>query len=141
MQKTCGISEVNFGKIGDHSPARLPWYKDAAKVPVEVREEAERVAREVSEDVREYEWRMTNWAAAISGWSFDVRRYYPWFMMEQAEALEWMRGLCMHRWEKARDYNVENNILGTYDRGHVKRCSKCGEEEYVRTSYNNYSGD
>jgi hypothetical protein len=136
-----GYGEITFGVLGNRTPARLPWYKDAAKVPAEIREEAERTARELSADTREYEWRMTNWSAAISGWSFSVRLHYPWFMMSPAEALEWMSGLCMHDWQLERTYNSENKILGTYDRGHVNKCTKCGKEEYVRTAYNNYSGD
>jgi hypothetical protein len=118
-----------------------PWYRDAAKIPADIRAAAEQAARELSEDDSEFKWRMRNWEYVMIGYAHNVRIFRPHFMMSPADALAWMRGLCNHKWVKARDWNSESKELGTYDRGYINCCSKCGKEDYVRTAYNNYSGD
>lgn len=137
-----GHGLITFGKIRNYEPARLPWYKNAAKIPTEMRAAAEKVATEKSTSAEEVEWRMQNWAAWMTGWSFNVRCYYPWFMFTPDEALESIAKICMHEWVRGDERTVQqNNILGTWDRGYTQVCSKCGKEEYVQTSFNNYSGD
>lgn len=133
---------ITFGEHGDRSPAQLPWYKHPSKIPAVMRAEAEKVAAEKSSSDHEIEWRMQNWSAWMSGWSFAVRCFYPWFMLSPEEALKTMAELCMHDYKRGNERTVsENKILGTWERGYSQVCSKCGHEEYVRTAYNNYSGD
>lgn len=118
-----------------------PWFQNAAKIPADIRATAEQVARELSEDESEFEWRMRNWEYVMIGYAHNVRLFRRHFMKSPEDALEWMRGLCNHKWVKERDWNSESKELGTYDRGYINKCAKCGKEDYVRTSYNNYSGD
>ena len=140
--EVAGYGPIPFGVVDNREPARLPWFQDANKIPAEILAAAEKVAREKSADDHEYKWRMDNWSAVMTGWSYAVRMYRPWFMYSPEQALEWMSGLCLHAWSNKRDHvQHENYILGTYDKGYNQTCSKCGEEQYVRTSFNNYSGD
>ncbi|WJZ48472.1 hypothetical protein [Actinomycetia phage DSL-LC01] len=137
-----GYGQITFGVVHNREPQRLPWYKNASKIPAEMRAAAEKVAAEKSSSDREIEWRMQNWSAWMIGWSFNVRCYYPWFMMSPEEALQRMSDLCMHDWASEPErMTSENKILGTWERGYHKTCKKCGEREYVRTGFNNWSGD
>ena len=141
QQEIEGYGLVTFGDYDDRSPARLPWYRNAANIPAEMRAAAEQAARELSEDESEYAWRIRHWEFEMIGYGWNVRCYYHHFMKSPADALTWMRGMCNHKWEKMRDWNSESKELGTYDRGYINKCAKCGVEDYVRTAYNNYSGD
>jgi len=136
-----GFGTIRFGVVNDKSPAKLPWYKNSRNIPAEMRAEAEKVAREHSTTESEFEWRMSNWQMKVTGYNHEVRCHYPWFMFSPAHALEWMANICKHEWVKDRNYSSGNNVLGTYDIGYYNRCTKCGKEKYVRTAFNNYSGD
>jgi len=137
-----GYGMITFCVVDNREPERLPWYKNASKIPADMLAEAEAVARELSEDDKDFEFYMMNWRAAVTGWSYAVRLYYPWFMQSPKQAIAWMRSICNHKWGERRDHTAHDNyILGTYDRGYKHTCSRCGKEEYVTTSFNNYSGD
>lgn len=117
------------------------WYKKPALIPYIYLDAAKEKFFEISDTWREYEWRLINYNNLCSGWSPRVRTHYPHFMEHPEEALNTVLGWCYHNWEQNRSYDITNKVLGTYDRGYVQVCSKCHEEERVRTSYNNYSGD
>ena len=134
------ITYVNI--VGNHHNAQYGWYKNSKNIPAEEMVEAEKVAREVSETENEYEWRIRNYKNWRTGWAHAVRRYFPWFMSSHEEALEDMKKMCNHKWsEQVRQWGTESIHLGTYDKGYVRTCEKCGKEDYVRTAYKNYSGD
>lgn len=132
---------IVFGEVYNNTPNKLPWYRHPEKIPADEKALAERVAQRLSDDDSEYEWRMRNYEAWRIGWSFAVRCYYPWFMLTHEEALGRMAGLCDHKWGDKTDAGEKNNVLGTYDLGYNHTCTKCGKTEYVRTAYNNWSGD
>ena len=136
-----GYGVIQFGVVKNREPQRLPWWQKPSAIPADMRAEAEKVAREHSTTEKEFEWRMSNWQAVMTGWSYAVRCYYPWFMYSPGQALEYVAAICMHDWVKDREYRDGNDILGTYDIGYINKCSKCSKEDYVRTAFNNYSGD
>lgn len=142
LENVPGYGMIQFCIVDNYEPAKLPWYRDANAIPAEMIVEAEKVAREKAADENEFEWLMRNWRCVVTGWSNAVRMYCPWFMYSPTKALEWMSGLCMHAWgERTPHVAHANNVLGTYDTGYVHHCTKCGEQEYVTTAFNNYSGD
>lgn len=136
---------VYVNEVHNYANNKLPWYQHPENIPSEDMAEAQSVARELSDPSEtdyEYEWRMRHYTQLRIGWSWGVRCYYPWFMYSHAEAMAFMRKMCLHKWgEKVSHTRDENKILGTYDKGYEHTCEKCGETEYVRTSYNNWSGD
>lgn len=134
--------EVTYvSEVRNWENRKLPWYKNADKIPVEDLAEAQEVARQMSDDDRGYEWRMRHYTHLRIGYSWTVRDFYPWFMDSHAEAMEFMRGMCDHQWGETTDRSTSNPVLGTYTNAHSKVCTKCGYEKYERTSYNNWSGD
>jgi hypothetical protein len=96
-----------------------------------------------SENQAELDWRMHNYRLWRCGYGAAVRRWRREWMQDHEEAIETTQRLCkcLHDWKLERRYDDTNKILGTYDRGNVNVCTKCNEREYVRTSYNNWSGD
>jgi hypothetical protein len=141
-EDVAGFGVIRFCIFKDRSPAKLPWYKNSNAIPAEMRDAAEKVAREHSTTQSEFEWRMSNWQAKVTGYNHEVRCYYPWFMYSPTQALEYIARICQHEWVQLRSHTAHsNNVLGTYDAGYIRGCSKCGEEDYVRTHFNNYSGD
>ena len=131
---------VNY--INDYTNRALPWYMNEGNIPSEDRAEAEALAKATSETDSEYEWRMRHYINLRIGWSWTVRDNYPWFMKSHADAMEFMRGMCNHKYgERIAHTRSENKILGTYDKGYEQTCEKCGHTHYERTSYNNWSGD
>lgn len=128
-------------EVRDYSNSRIPWYKKPENIPAEELEEAEALSRSMSTSDSEHEWRMRHYKWMRIGWSWTVRCSYPWFMDSHEEAMEFVRGMCDHAWGERTDVGDKNIYLGTYEYGYNHTCSKCGKTEYVRTSYNNYSGD
>ena len=128
-------------EVRDYSNSRIPWYKKPENIPAEEHEEAEALSRSMSTSDSEHEWRMRHYKWMRIGWSWTVRCSYPWFMDSHEEAMEFVRGMCDHAWGERTDVGDKNVYLGTYEYGYNHTCSKCGKTEYVRTSYNNYSGD
>jgi len=133
---------VYVNEVRNWENRKLPWYQHPENIPSEDLAEAQAYAREVSENENEYEWRMLNYTYLRIGYRWAVRCYYPWFMDSHADAMDFMRSMCSHKWgERTPHARHENEILGTYDRGYTQVCEKCGHKEYTRTSYNNWSGD
>lgn len=116
-------------------------YRNPSLIPADEMAEAEAVFREMSESDAEYEWRMKNYTHFRIGWAWQVRMYQPHFVMSHDEALRLVRDECDHNYKSVPHTASENPILGTYDRGLMRTCVKCGHRDYKRTSYNNYSGD
>jgi len=134
------VTYVNI--VRDYSNRELPWYMNKDNIPSEDMAEAQEYARQASDTESGYEWRMRHYTNLRIGWSWTVRDNYPWFMRSHAEAMEFMRGMCSHKWgERTPHTRSENKVLGTYDMGYTQTCEKCGHTEYERTSYNNWSGD
>ena len=127
--------------VGNYENAELPWYKNADKIPAEDWAEADALAHEMHEEDGDYEWRIRHYKHLRIGYGWAVRDFYPWFMRSHAEAMEFMRGMCDHKWGETIDHSTRNPVLGTYTNAHSKVCTKCGYKEYERTSYNNWSGD
>jgi hypothetical protein len=125
----------------DQRIAAPEWYKKPSLIPYTYVDAAKEKFFAMSDSFREYEWRILNFNNLCTGYAPSVKCSYPHFMEHPEEALNIVVGWCYHNWEKVRDYDSTNKVLGTYDRGHINKCPKCNEEEYVRTSYNNYSGD
>ena len=133
---------VYVNEVRNWENRKLPWYQRPENIPSEDLAEAQELARAMSDNDREYEWRMRHYTHLRIGWSWTVRCYYPWFMDSHADAMNFMRGMCNHKWGERTPYTrSENKILGTYDKGYTQTCEKCGYEEYERTSFNNWSGD
>lgn len=132
---------VYVNEVRNYANNKLPWYQRPENIPTEDLAEAQQVAREMSEDDSEYEWRMRHYIHLRIGWSWTVRCAYPWFMDSHADAMAFLREMCNHKYGEKESYNDENRILGTYDRGYTEVCEKCGYRNRVRTSYNNWSGD
>lgn len=128
-------------EVRNYSNSSIPWYKKPENIPAEELEEAEALSRSMSTSDSEHEWRMRHYKWMRIGWSWTVRCSYPWFMDSHEEAMEFVRGMCDHAWGERTDVGDKNIYLGTYEYGYNHTCSKCGKTEYVRTSYNNYSGD
>ena len=133
---------VYVNEVRNWENRKLPWYQRPENIPSEDLAEAQAYAREASDTENEYEWRMRHYTHLRIGYGWAVRCYYPWFMDSHADAMAFMRRMCLHKWgEKVGHVRDDNKILGTYDKGYEHTCEKCGETEYVRTSYNNWSGD
>lgn len=116
-------------------------YRNPALIPADELAEAGVSFRSVSESDDEYEWRMKNYTNLRIGWAWQVRMFQPHFCVSHQEALRIMTEACDHDYESV-PYTASNNpILGTYDRGVMNTCRKCGDKKYERRSYNNYSGD
>ena len=128
-------------EVRNYSNSNIPWYMKPENIPAEELEEAEALSRSMSTSDSEHEWRMRHYKWMRIGWSWTVRCSYPWFMDSHEEAMEFVRGMCDHAWGERTDVGDKNIYLGTYEYGYNHTCSKCGKTEYVRTSYNNYSGD
>lgn len=137
-----GFGVITFCEVGNRQPAMLPWYMNPRKIPANMRREAEAVAAEMSSSTDEHNKLMMAWTAWMIGYSYDVKEYYPWFMFSPTQALDALSMLCIHAWGERREHTAYgNSMLGTYDRGYIHTCKKCGKEEYVTTEFNNYSGD
>ena len=134
------VAYVN--EVRNYANNQLPWYQYPENIPSEDLTEAQELARKMSDTDTEYEWRMRHYTQLRIGWSWSVRCYYPWFMQSHAEAMDFMRGMCDHKWGERTPYTrSENVILGTYDKGYTHTCEKCGHERYERTAFSNWSGD
>lgn len=116
-------------------------YRRRDLIPTDELAEAETAFRAVSESESEYDWRMSNYTDWRIGWAWQVRMYQPHFVMSHEEALHKARTMCQHDYESVPYTASENHILGTYDRGVMNTCRKCGDRTYKRTACNNYSGD
>lgn len=116
-------------------------YRRPDLIPADEMAEAETAFRAVSETDNEYEWRMYNYKHWRIGWAWQVRMYQPHFVMSHAEALHKAQTMCRHDYESVPYTAHDNHILGTYDRGVMKTCRKCGDRTYERHAYKNYSGD
>ena len=130
-----------LSKEHDYSNARIPWYKKPENIPAKELEEAEALSRAISTKDSEHEWRMRHYKWMRIGFGWNVRCYYPWFMDTHEDAMQFVRSMCDHTWGAQTNVGDKYIYLGTYDYGYNHTCSKCGRTEYVRTSFNNYSGD
>jgi len=140
--QTCGNpNPFSLDKVSMTTTTPPAHYKNPALIPADELAEAETSFRAVSETEHEYEWRMRNYKFYRIGWGWQVRRYYPHFVMLHEEALQRMTDACDHKFVSVPHTASECHILGTYNRGLMNTCTKCGHREYKQTEYNNYSGD
>lgn len=140
--------EITLGKVDDYSPKSLPWYRNENAIPPQDLEEAKKVAKQETlkrhGDQKEYEWRLSlyiNARTGYSGNSFYGYGHDPWHVMDHNHALEYMTKWCLHDWVKERDHSESNPYLGTWRTGVYYICKKCGERKYETTGEKNYSGD
>ena len=94
-------------------------------------------------DEKATEWRLYNYRLWRTGWNSVTRRHQANLVHSHDEALALVDKLCqcLHAWENVGRYDDTNPILGTYARGSRRACTKCGKEDVVITSRNNWSGD
>lgn len=88
-------------------------------------------------------WRLDNYLIWRTGWNSVARRHQANFVRSHDEAIALVDKLCacLHAWSNVGRYDDTNPILGTYTRGNRRACTKCGKEDVVITSRNNWSGD
>ena len=87
--------------------------------------------------------RLDNYKIWRTGWNSVARRYQDNCVHSHDEAIALVDKLCacLHNWQNTRRHDDTNPILGTYTRGNYRVCTKCGKEDLVITSRNNWSGD
>ena len=121
--------------------AENSWYGKKDNLPET--DVADAALQFASDEPAEFEWRMENYKLWRCGYGASVRMWRKNWMNshEEAVALTLRLCKCLHKWEKTSNYDSTNKFLGTYDRGYYRVCTKCQEQDSVRTSFNNYAGD
>jgi hypothetical protein len=117
------------------------WFAKPDLVPDEDIAEA-RVAL-ATDDTATFDWRMKNYSLWRAGYAGGVGAWLVNYITGHDEAVAQALRLCqcLHTWVMDGSYDTTNHYLGTYDRGDIKRCTKCGTTQHERRSYNNWSGD
>lgn len=94
-------------------------------------------------DERSTKWRRENYIRWRTGWNNVMRRYQAHHVRSHDEVMGLIEKLCgcLHDWQNVAVYDSTDKILGTYERGSRRECSKCHERDVVITSRNNWSGD
>jgi hypothetical protein len=117
------------------------WFGNPDLVPAADIAAAE--AALAANDAATFAWRIKNYRLWRTGFNAATGAWRTQFMYDHdtAVALALKHCACIHDFERTTSFDNTNHVLGTFDRGYVQTCTKCGYDEHVRTSWNNRSGD